>query len=217
MNETIIKIQDDGMISVEEVRNGVHNFKHIEPDGLLDCINHSINRGTVNSGVLPRNCLSYTVNDNGERYVTLLHTENRADISYYGTTYQNFPLPRLVFGFVIGKEGRIQGCRMGVVADEAIPKSSTPMYQYPFSNVDGFELCTGNNSMPKCASLHTLASLPYFILQMPNSDDRFHQRNNKPGMGMRALLEHLKDKEPAYYYTEVLKPSEKVLGDFTKL
>ena len=32
----------------------------------------------------------------------------------------------------------------------------------------------------------------------------------------RALLNHLKDKEPAYYYTDVLVPNGKTLKDFIR-
>lgn len=33
-------------------------------------------------------------------------------------------------------------------------------------------------------------------------------------MQYRELLEHLKDKDPAYYYTDVLIPSGKTIKDF---
>ena len=214
MNKTIIKICDDGFVSIEEVADGVRSYKNINPDDLLQCISNSAMRGTTNSGLLPRNCLSITMCDDGGRYVSLLHSEDYADISYYGTTYADFPLPRLVFGFHVGKEGRIRQSRLGVIADNAMLKPSTLMYHYPFSNVNGFSLCTGNNSLPKCESLHTLASLPYLILQMPNNDDYFKQHHNKLDMDMRGILEHLKDKTPEYYYQEVLNPSPKTLKDF---
>ena len=34
------------------------------------------------------------------------------------------------------------------------------------------------------------------------------------GLQYRDLLEHLKDKEPSYYYSDVLIPNEKTLKDF---
>ena len=93
---------------------------------------------------------------------------------------------------------------MGIVADDLVSKPSSPMYIYLFSNVDGFQLCTCNNAFPKCDSLYQLNGLPYFILSMPNNNDYFQPRNNKQWLEMRDLLEHLKDKQPAYYYKEVL-------------
>jgi hypothetical protein len=88
------------------------------------------------------------------------------------------------------------------------------MYAYPFSNVNGFRLCTGNNVLPKCKSLHTLGSLPHHILSMPNNNDHFRSENNKQGLEMRDLLELLKDKDPAFYYTHILKQSGYILNDF---
>ena len=88
------------------------------------------------------------------------------------------------------------------------------MFHYPLSNVSGFHLCTGNNIFPKCTSLHTLGSLPYFIMGMPNNNDHFKPENNKGRLEMRDLLELLKDKEQAFYYSDVLLPSGRMLGDF---
>jgi hypothetical protein len=147
--------------------------------------------------------------------VTLLFQESYADISYYGTVYEHFPLPKLTFGFNINADGRITSCRMGVTENTNVLKPDSKMFHYPLSNVNGFGLCTGNNVLPKCKSLHTLSSLPYFILQMPNNDDYFQKKYNRQGFQMRDLLETMKDKEPEYYYSDILVPFEgKTLNDF---
>ncbi len=216
MNETIIRISDDGRIMVERDNAGIKSFKQIAPDTLVECINKSLLRGSVSSGLLPKGCISYTAHDSGDKDVCLLHMESRADISYFGTEYQNFPLPRLVFGFHLSREGRVSACRLGVVADTKTMKPDTPMFYYPLSNVSGFSLCTGNNTFPKCTNLHTLSSLPYYILDMPNNNDMFSPANNKLSLEMRDLLELLKDKEPAFYYSDVLIPNGAVLNDFIK-
>ena len=216
MNETIIKISNDGSITVENDVGGVKSFKQIAPDTLVECINQSILRGSVSSGLLPKNCISFTAHDSGERDVVLLHSENRADISYFGTEYKNFPLPRLVFGFLLSREGRVSSCRLGVIANDDMLKPETKMFHYPLSNVNGFHLCTGNNTFPQCKSLHTLGSLPYYITAMPNNSDHFKSSLNKFGLEMRDLLELLKDKEQNYYYENVLIPNGAVLNDFIK-
>lgn len=144
----------------------------------------------------------------------MIHPESRADISYYGSPYPAFPLPKLVFGFSITKENRISQCRLGVVGNESNLKPATPMFVYPFSNVSGTHLCTGNNVLPKCQSLHTLGSVPYYILGMDNNNDYFQPSNNKLGLEMRDLLELLWDKPPEYYYSNILIPSRQTLGDF---
>jgi hypothetical protein len=119
-----------------------------------------------------------------------------------------------MFGFHILREGRVGSCRLGIVGPDDVLKPETKMFVYPLSNVSGFRLCTGNNTFPKCTSLHTIGSLPYYILSMPNNNDMFSPQNNKPGLEMRDLLEVMKDKDPAYYYSEILIPSGKVLNDF---
>jgi len=214
-DEMLIRIKADGSMSVEEYKDGVMSFKPIAPDSLLDCINKSLIRGGVSSGLLPpKGCVSFNSHDNGNRYITILHPEDRADISYYGTEYKNFPLPRLIFGFYISGEGRINGCRLGVIGNDSNPKPTTPMFIYPFSNVSDTKLCIGNNSLPKVESLHTLGSLAYHILGMDNNNDHFKASNNKPGLEMRDLLELLKDKQRSCYYEDILVPSGKTLGDF---
>jgi hypothetical protein len=52
--------------------------------------------------------------------ICILFPENKADISYFGTEYEDFPLPRLVFGFHITKEGRVGSCRLGVIDNDDI-------------------------------------------------------------------------------------------------
>lgn len=216
MSSVLIRIRDDGTVAIEEDNSGIKGFKEISPDSLLQCINQSLLRGAVSSGLLPKGCISYTAHDSGERNICMLHPESRADISYYGSPYPAFPLPRLVFGFSITKENRISQCRLGVVGNESNLKPATPMFVYPFSNVSGTHLCTGNNVLPKCNSLHTLGSVPYYILGMDNNNDYFQPSNNKLGLEMRDLLELLRDKPPEYYYSNILIPSGQTLGDFIK-
>lgn len=214
MNEMLIRINENGEVAVEENHNGVKSFKRIEADTLLNCIRLSRTQ-TIYTGLLPKNCISYSHGDNGDKGVCLMFPESKADISYYDTAYFDFPLPRLVFGFCVSFEGRVYGCRMGVTANDDMLRPSTKMYKYPFSNVSGFDICTGNNSMPKCKSMHSLSSLPYYILSMPNNDDHFSHVNNRSGLGMRELLELLKDKAPEYYYSDILVPYQNVtLNDF---
>ena len=210
----IINIDNDGSISVEEANGGVKSYKNISPDALLACISASIMRGVVTSGLLPKNCISFTSYDNGERDVCLLHTKSRSDVSYVGTKYKDFPLPQLVFGFRVSKEGRIGSCRIGIIENTDTLRPDTKMFHYPFSNVSVFSLCTGNNIFPAVKSLHTLGSIPYYILSMPNNNDHFKPGNNKQGLEMRNLFELIKDKQPEFYYSDILIPSSSTLNDF---
>ena len=214
MNELLIRIKEDGSVAVEEIKDGVKSYKAITPDSPLACINSSLLRGSVSSGLLPKGCISFTAHDNGDKEVVLLHQENKADISFLGTEYPGFPIPRLVFGFQVSKDGRIGSRRLGVIAAGSMIKPDTKMFNYPLSNVSGFSICTGNNVFPKCESLHTLASLPYLIMAMPNNLDHFRPSNNKQGLEMRDLLELLKDKPQEFYYSDVLVPNGKTLNEF---
>jgi len=214
MNEVVITIRDDGSIAVEDNKNGVKGFKEITPDALVGCVNNSLLRGAVASGLLPGGCISFTAYDNGNKDVCILHPESKADITYYGSSYPDFPLPKLVFAFGITKENRIRQCRLGVTANESRLKPATPMFAYPLSNVNGTRLCTGRNALPKCQSLHTLGSVPYYILSMDNNNDHFKKTDNKPGLEMPDLLELLKDKPAEYYYSHILIPNKSTLEDF---
>lgn len=147
---------------------------------------------------------------------SILHPDRYADVTYYKTVYLRFPLPRLVFQFSLHQGLRVNEVSVGIVAEGRL-KPDTIMYQWPFSNVTGFHMCIRNNVMPKCESLHTLSSLPYLILEIPNNDDHYASGNNRMKMEYRELLEHLKDKEPAYYYDQVLIPSDKTLQDFIRV
>lgn len=216
MSETVIRIAEDGKITVERDLGSVKSFKQIAPDTLIQCINKSLLRGAVHSGLLPKNCISFSAYDDGCKSISMIHSENRADISYFGTEYKSFPLPRLVFGIKLTDEGRISSCKLGVIENAETLKPDTKMYYYPFSNVNGFHLCTGNNALPKCTSLHTLASLPYYIISMPNNNDYFNHSYNKPALEMRDLLELLKDKNRDFYYSDILISNEKTLSDFIK-
>ena len=214
MNEVVLRIREDSSVAVEDNQGGVKAFKEISPDSLAGCIHKSLLRGTEASGLLPRGCLSFTAYDNGDKSVCILHPESKADITYYGSLYPGFPLPKLVFAFNITQENRISQCWLGVIGNEGCLKPATPMFAYPFSNVSGTHLCTGNNVLPKCESLHTLGSVPYYILGMDNNNDHFKRTNNKPGLEMRDLLELLKDKPEEYYYSHILIPSGSTLGGF---
>ena len=214
MSELILRICEDGTVSVEEDEDGIRTFKKITPESLLACIDKSLLRGGISSGLLPRNCLSFIAHDDGSKHVCLLHPESMADITYYGSPYPNLPIPQMIFGFGITSEGSISKCRLGVVGNENHLKPATPLYVYPFSNVSSTNLCIGNNTLPRVKSLHTLSSLPYHILSMDNNNDHFRPSNNKLGLEMRDLLEQLRDKSQEYYYSDILIPSNQTLSDF---
>ena len=135
-------------------------------------------------------------------------------MTYKDAEYLNFPIPRLVFGIRLLDTGRVAGCTLGVVADEK-PTPASLMYHYPFSNVyEDSRVCTGNNVLPRYKKQTALVNFPRYLLGIPDNDDMFSSERNRLGLGHKELMEHLMDKEPAYYYTDVLIPNGKTLGDF---
>ena len=218
MNKDELRIRiipEDGQVLIETHTDGIVKCKEIQEDALLDCIKNSMRHNYISSGLLPPNCLYIEIDSDGNKSYCLWYPRLYADISYHETAYPSFPLPRLVFAFHVDTEGKIGECRMCVVADEK-PTMETVMYRYPFSNVSGTRgaICIGANALPKYKTPHTLASLPAFLLSIPNGDHSFNALNNKLNLQYRDLLEHLKDKEPSYYYSDVLIPNEKTLKDF---
>ncbi len=218
MNKDELRIRiipEDGQILVESYANGTVKCKEVQEDAFLDCIKSSIQKDQVSSGFLPLNCLHVSIHADGSKSYCLWYPRLYADISYHETAYPQFPLPRLVFAFHVDTAGKVSECRMGVVADERLTME-TMMFRYPFSNVSGpnGRLCIGRNTLPQYKTVHSLANLPTFLLALPNNNDSFNTLNNKLKLEYRDLLEHLKDKDPSYYYSDVLIPNEKTLKDF---
>ena len=208
MDEMILHIRDDGIILLEEQNDGIYKTKYVNPQALLECIQasrYSDLRGA--SGFLPKEALAISISAQQEsRYVVMDCDVSHIDVTYMDTVYEHFPLPRLVFGFVVEKGGRISKVRMGVVADEEKLTGNTAMYHYPFSNVDHFRVCVGNNFLPLIPNLQGLNSIPEYILRLPANDDYYQALNNKLKLSHRDLLEHLQDKDRSYYYSQVLIP-----------
>ena len=198
----------------ERSANGVVSYREIDPIEFYFALNGSYTTNDfLDSGFLPEHCLHISMNAAERRYV-IWNPELRADVTYRDTEYRNFPLPRLVFGLRVLGNGKVADCSIGVVADET-PTEDTPMFFYPFSNVyEDERVCTGNNVLPRYKKLSALKNFPRFLLGLPDNDDMFDRRHNGKGLERKELMELLKDKEPAYYYTDILVPNGRTLSDF---
>ena len=205
-DEMVLRIRNDKSIRLEFKENGENRTKIISVDTLIECVKNSLSGFQVNTGILPANTLSVTVDtDKAQRYVTMEFPDETATVTYMQTEYPDFPLPRLLFGFRLEDNGRISGVNMGV-PDLGKLTPDTRMFCYPFSNVSRFSLCLGANPLPHIQSVRQLSNLPYHILSFPDNDDRYTERNNQLKLGHRDLLEHLRDKDRNYYYEHVLVP-----------
>ena len=198
----------------EQKPGGIVTYKEIDPVDFYFAFNNGYSsREYVDSGFLPEHCLHIAMNAAERRFV-IWNPELRADMMYYDIEYPDFPIPRLVFAVRMLGNGRIVECSMGVVADEA-PTPETKMYHYPFSNVysDG-KVCTGNNVLPRYKRITALRYFPRYLLGLPDNDDYYDREHNRAKLRHGDLMEHLKDKEPAYYYSDILVSNGKTLADF---
>lgn len=215
-DETILRISPEkNTLTVETKRaDGSIAYKEISPVELYDTINQSyLSTECLSSGFLPENCL-YVSMSSRERTFFLWNPELRADVAYGAQEYPDFPIPRLVFGIRMLATGRIADCSIGVVADER-PMPETPMFLYPFSNVySNGNVCSGNNVLPKYRNQTALQNFPRYLLGLPDNDDMYRPEHNQLGLAHKDLMEHLKDKDPAYYYSHILIPNGKILDDF---
>jgi len=217
-DEVIVRIKPlCEQIQVETRKKGVMSVKNIALQDLIDSLSKSIKESKViSSGFLPENCLSIQVSDD-LKSIVLWHPLQHCDYTLFKTTYENFPIPRMVFGFDIDTSGKVKGHRMAIADDER-PTVATRLYEYPFSNVyDNTSICIGAaNNLPVYEKLPSLASLPNLILSIPNNDHNFKRANNRLHLDYRELLDHLQDKDSAYYYEKVLVPRKdgKTLQDF---
>ncbi|MDL2288135.1 prokaryotic E2 ligase family D protein [Oscillospiraceae bacterium OttesenSCG-928-F05] len=218
MNETRIILREaEEFIKVEHHSGGTVRVKQICAGDLTECIKHAYRNIVYTSGLLPANCLAVNHFEQNEKSLVIRHSERYADITYFDTLYEHFPVPQLLFGFRVTASGRIMSSYIAVVGPEKTLRPESSLYVYPFSNVySNFRVCTGSNTFPEAKSLHTLGSIPYYILGMPNNMDHYDRTKNRQGWEMRELLERVKDKPPEYYYSDVLIESGKSLSDFLK-
>ena len=212
-----IHISDSAEIAIEERRNGIKRIKNISINDLLVCIKSSLREiKPVYHAVLPKNALFYSrCPENGDFSAAIEYPYSKATVTYMATEYPDFPLPKLVFGFKVAG-GKIKKVYLGITGNGILRESSL-MYTYPFSNVsNNFSLCTGENELPAIKSPYSLSNMPDYILSLPDNDDYFNIRNNRLQLNHRELMEHLADKSPEYYYSDILIPSGKTLADFYK-
>lgn len=210
-----IHISDSAEIAVEERRNGIKRIKNISINDLLVCIKSSLREiKPVYHAVLPKNALFYSCcPETGDFSAAIEYPYSKAAVTYMATEYPDFPLPKLVFGFKVAG-GKIKKVYLGITGNGILRESSL-MYTYPFSNVSNdFSLCTGGNVLPAIKSPYSLSNMPDYILSLPDNDDYFNIRNNRLQLNHRELMEHLADKTPEYYYSDILIPSGKTLADF---
>ena len=80
---------------------GIISYREIDPLELYYAISGSYTSNDfLESGFLPDHCLHVSMSTTERNYI-IWNPELRADIIYRDTEYQDFPIPRLVFGLRI--------------------------------------------------------------------------------------------------------------------
>ena len=204
---------DEDWNIVIDVRAGKRiRHKVITPDMFCQVVAKNVKVKAVSSGILPEGCVAFFEKD-GVRFIAVELGQDRIDLTYEKTTYENFPVPRLIYGFLVDTNGKITRVSVAV-ADKGTLRDDTQLYIYPFSNVSGFDMCTGSNKFPVMKQLRQLSGIPSYIFSMPDNNDRYSVKNTKLNMEYRNLLEFLQNKDSDFYYTDVLIKSDKTLKDF---
>jgi hypothetical protein len=194
---------------------GITSTKQVQLEDFIKSIGRNVRVTAHSSGLLPSNILHYKMLPESHEFV-LLYDPNQADLAYEKTTYERFPIPRLVFGIELSQDGRVRGKRIGVIEQGKVHEGSK-MYRYPFGNLSASgHVCVGGNVLPVYKKLTALKSFPDHILRLPNNDDHYNSNNTKLRLSQRNLMEHLKDKNQDYYYEHVLVPSGSTLQGFLK-
>ena len=206
-------INEDLNLVVDDYRGETVRHKVVSLNTFCKMLMRNIKMPAVTTGVLPERCISFRENDVGEKFVVTELGRDYVDITYENTKYENFPVPRILFGFKIDKECKITEVQVAV-AERGTLRNDTALYAYPFSNVAGFNMCIGSNAMPKIKQIRQLNGIPYYILAMPDNNDRYSPEQTKLNMEYRTMLEYLKDKDAGFYYEQILKKSGKTLKDF---
>lgn len=192
--------------------DGTRHVKTISSDDLAREMSKQIRSAPLQSGLLPENVIALTAHK--EHWSVTLSSLSDCDTVYYhDTAFVDFPLPRILLKCDITREGRVKNFKLAVTEAGALLPDAK-LYVCPFPNVNGFYLCVGNNVFDGYDSIWKMRGLVHRVLSIPFSDDYYSPERTKLNLSARDLFCHLQDKEPSYYYSNVLIPNGKKLSDF---
>ena len=102
--------------------------KTIEFSAFVKAIQESTPAPTACSGLLPPGTISYCESSNHQITMTVESSDEYADITYFNTRYEHFPLPHLIFQFSFFEGQRVQSVRIGVAERERLRPDSRMFY-----------------------------------------------------------------------------------------
>lgn len=215
LKELLLRITGEQLIEVnEKYEDGEVKVKHMLPRDLTELIAEN----TKMIGVeveLPNNSYWFREDLDGSKRIIIKFFDQKVDITYNGTVYENVAMPNMLFGFVINSEGYIKSKKVICVKEKKINKE-TDTYEYPFSNVhaDSREICMGVNKFNKLDNLTQISSAPFYIMGLPNNDDLYKHSNNTEYLNFRDIIIRNLGKE-AFDDNLLVKTGEKV-ADFIR-
>ena len=80
-DEVLLHIREDNTIQVEIREKGTVRTKLVDIDALLDCLTESMGGIQIQTGVLPNNIISLSINEDS-RYAVVEFPDEYADITY---------------------------------------------------------------------------------------------------------------------------------------
>lgn len=190
------------------------HVKYVESSVLVQSLEQHSHPVPQRTGLLPPTCIALSAM-RGAWEITLVSDFDRCAVSYHKTVYPNFPIPRVAVQCKVDQTGHASAFQLAVLSQGDLTPE-TPLYCCPFPNVNGFSLCTGNNTLSGYDSLWKTRSLVNRVLALPFADDFYQPGHTKLHCTARELFERLHDKDPSYYYSDVLISSGKTLANFIK-
>ncbi len=232
-NNVVVEFKDNNMVVIKYTTSRGITEKYVSFDDYAKAIASSVkveesSNISFESPILPSfdiRTIFHREYSTGAHHILLvrepapadftLHSYNSSNTKQKVITYKKVGMPRLIFAIKIF-ENMIQSVKVCAVKAVNITED-TPLFNYPFSNVDGVNkygsgsICFGSNkiSTMNVKNLSSLHSVPNMFLSMPNNHDKYG--HNLTDYRYEDLLELL---EGQPFDNEILQPGDVTLKEW---
>ncbi|MCM3443601.1 MULTISPECIES: hypothetical protein [Metabacillus] len=159
---------------------------------VIKCLTDSGVEGTrTESPFLPKNCIKLVTKLNA--YEVFIEIPKRQWLVTYNQEQHHIGFPRMVLRYDIF-EDQVRSMQLVAVREEkGRINGETPLYFFPFSNVDkeNSKVCMGNNQVPAVKCLSQLDTMHNLFFSAPFGDD--YGCITSEGQSMTKLFSLLKD------------------------
>jgi hypothetical protein len=164
---------------------------------------------SITTPLLPRNCIKHVWKKRtaGEQEVFIEIPKNRWDIKYHTQNFDQVGFPRMIFKYTVAKD-TAKLSRIVALKESGQIREDTPLFQFPFSNVDGSSsnVCMGSNILPGIESISQLSTYHSIFFAAPFGDS--YGAKTSTNKGLRELFTMLSDSD---FNDEYLIPTKKTL------